>query len=419
MASTLTRHFYALDEVTAALQYACIHGRSHEACFWLQELIDSGEAAFAIKAMTEAYILNCGVMRLGWLKAAYDAFSAEEVTEEALYAACISLCRIIVRDYSLIGLHLVRFIDSGPATQEDFIKGIKKGNARAAFWAAGALDGDWLIMTMSQHASKPLDYLIDLNTWAGTTFAPHTLLCLCIMTCCLQPDEVAAVYNTPVVSISATLEEERLHWAALIGRRLRRMYTIPNGCFYLITRRGRMPWSESTESELLRVGDQRTTVPYLRDCEYWNDMIDECSEGCIDDDGYWSHDESWEQFTNKTFIDDIPDEWSAEERLRSHGPGKCGQATACANVRKWLTYNVSITDMGAITFRESRFMDGCVADIAKKALSYIDIDRYVPVEENWSAAFWLGTLWNEGDVADMTNMLSAVSIGSGTKNSTN
>jgi hypothetical protein len=409
--STLTRHFYALDEVVAALSHCCKAGRPKEACFWLQELIDSGEAAFAIKAMVETYIFNCGVMHLGWLKAAYEAFATEEVTEDALYEICIALCRISVRDYSLIGLHLVRMADcrSGVApklegvqpegTHQYFMEALRQGNVRAAFWAANSVDVVAMLRTATHSLMVgPLEIIYGLNGWAGTAFASHTILCLLLMTCGLRLDEFEATLAPPIVGIPATILEERIQWAALLGRRARRLYTVPNDCFYLVTQRGRMPWSASTDADLRRVGDKLTTAPYLRNCEFWNDMIDECTEGspdkdCFaDDEDCFADDESWENFANKAFVDDIPDEWSAEERLKSHGPGKCGQATACATVSKWLRYNVSTNEMGVVTFRGCRFLAGCELT-AKREIDFINADRHVPISENWSADGWLGTLW--------------------------
>ncbi len=419
--STLTRHFYALDEVVAALQYCCIAGRPREACFWLQELIDSGEAAFAIKAMVEAYLLNCGVSRLGWLIAAHSWFATEEVDEEALYEACISLCRIKIRDYSLIGLHLGRMSDaqrSGPppligaewqTAQQYLSVALNQGNARAAFWASASLDPcSLLAMLRNPNLIQPLEIIYGLNAWAGTAFAPHTIICLLLMVCCLRADEYEEVFKPPTVGIPATIQEEKIQWTALLGRRARRLYTIPDGCFYLVTRRGRMPWSATTEPELRAVGDQRLARLHFGGCEHWNSMIDECTEGEMDDG--FADDESWEGFANKAFVDDIPDEWSLEERLKSHGPGKCGQATACATVSKWLRYNVSVTDMGVVTFKGSRFMTG-FETVAKQAIDLCGADRHVPVDEPWSAAAWLGSLIcqaQDPSVVQLTNMLAAI-----------
>ena len=142
-------------------------------------------------------------------------------------------------------------------------------------------------------------------------------------------------------------------------------------------------------------------------------MIDECTEGDMDEgfaDDEGLDDECWEHFANKAFVDDIPDEWSLEERLKSHGPGKCGQATACATVSKWLRYNVSVTDMGAVTFKGCRFLCGA-EEVAKRAIDLIGAERYVSVDTDWSAAAWLGSLMCQAQdpaVAHLTNMLAAI-----------
>jgi hypothetical protein len=75
-----------------------------------------------------------------------------------------------------------------------------------------------------------------------------------------------------------------------------------------------MKWSQSTVSSLNHV------EPSLIGCPFWEEAISEygvIEEGCI----VWNSDDDLEDFYDRYFPDDIPDEWTKAEKAVSHGDG--------------------------------------------------------------------------------------------------
>ena len=71
----LSRHFYSLDEVQAAL----LHTNS---LFWCQELILSGCIGEAISTLFQSWLWNTGPMQLQWLIDAWKTLALDEISEE-------------------------------------------------------------------------------------------------------------------------------------------------------------------------------------------------------------------------------------------------------------------------------------------------------------------------------------------------
>ena len=78
----LSRHFYSLDEVQAALFYTTANNKSTEALFWGQELILSGCVGEAISTLFQSWLWNTGPMRLQWLVNAWKTLASEELSED-------------------------------------------------------------------------------------------------------------------------------------------------------------------------------------------------------------------------------------------------------------------------------------------------------------------------------------------------
>jgi len=330
--STLSRHFYCLEDVAASLAYSCSRSRIGEAAFWLQELIDSGEAGLAITTLVETCIYHCGIHGFTWLHAAHAAFA--EPTEEGLYAATMSLCRIRSRDYSFIGLHILR---------------------DAAATGPGNIT------------------LRDINEWAGTEFADKSIAILCYMA-------QAATDQALCTDVPPSVQEARERWITMLGRRRRRELAIDSQGVRVVTRRGRMPHNQSNERELMTIGLQWKTAGFMRGCEAWSSM--NVDEAATDDD-------SWERFCTDAFPDDIPDEWSAADRSLSHGPGLAGHPTVSA--KRWLTYNLPATDMGGIAFEGSHFLVGRERTIRRLLEADVQANRQIPVNEFWTVVSWLAS----------------------------
>ena len=99
----LSRHFYSLDEIHAAIQYTCSRGPSVEALFWTQEMIYSGCIGEAISALFQAWLWNTGPMSLRWLANAARTLTSDELSEQDILLAAHQLSSIhySLRDSSL------------------------------------------------------------------------------------------------------------------------------------------------------------------------------------------------------------------------------------------------------------------------------------------------------------------------------
>jgi hypothetical protein len=114
------------------------------------------------------------------------------------------------------------------------------------------------------------------------------------------------------LTIPPIIERNIKDWQALVGRRLRRIYSIPKDCLYMSTRRGLLERPESTMKDLHQLGiDVITTYKLTEGCTFWNNLWRTFG---ISEDNY-------EEIDSIMFKDDIPDEWSLEDRLKSHDEG--------------------------------------------------------------------------------------------------
>lgn len=405
---TITRHFYVLEEVAAALHYACAERRMEEAYFWLAELVDSNEIELAISTLVTTYILHYGTSRLEWLRQAYLAFSGDAVDEDALFGACTALCRFEkgTQDTSFIGLHLLRCLDAKGGTAPDtvttgqplgccltveeeyFTRALLQGKVRAAFWAAGLCHPDFVARTLraatttssaccgTMRRHQLLEIIGTLRSWANIEISDQSILLFQLMVMGLREKELSHSMRSCSSEIPMGLRATKQEWESLVGRRGRRLYSPNRSCFYLETRRGRMSYRHSTINELRQLADMREAYPLMMDCRYWSELFDEIQlvYGPCED-------AIWEAFCERAFPDDVPDEWSLEDQLKSHGEGMVGGDTNNAHIRKWLRrFNL---DTG-------RYLYGCRTNIQSAlALPEAYADRIVPPEEGWNVFEWL------------------------------
>ena len=83
----LSRHFYSLDEVQAALLYTTSRNNTSDALFWCQELILSGCVGEAISTLFQSWLWNTGPMRLQWLIDASKTLASEVLSEDDVILA--------------------------------------------------------------------------------------------------------------------------------------------------------------------------------------------------------------------------------------------------------------------------------------------------------------------------------------------
>ncbi len=344
----LTRHFYVLDEVIAALQFCCRERRVDQAIFWLLELIDSGETEAGLKAMIEVYLIRYGVSNLQWFYMAHHIATSDVIDRDAVITLCYNLAKMPPEavDLSLLGLSFIALADNERPPQllkpgisaawvEHYItisvsnkyevylcRALYQGKVRGALWAVphcrpgyalGFLQV-WLNALGNPNTpTRLMEAARTLPSWSGLQYPGQTCMTLCFM--------IMATATAKWESSFAALEElppRILHqlelYEEVTGTRERRVYSIPAGCLYLDTHRGCLPYTESTDTWFIEdVGNQFRTFQHLTDCDYWNTLWHAMQAS--------NSDEGWEHFCQVAFPEDIPDEWSLEERAKSHGHG--------------------------------------------------------------------------------------------------
>lgn len=334
----LSLHFYDLEEVCSALTYCCIEHRTLEACFWLQELIDSDEIELAIRVLVEVYVIRYGISALSWFNEAYRAIIKPVIDPADIVFLCISLCNIGQVDVSLMALSFVTTLDilqnkppasaaaaegKGESTEIEhyFTRALASQNIRGALWAASQCKPEFIVTITDQLASMlppPLVLAYEaaktLNEWSGLNYNPFASMTLCFMILCIKPEERASQF----VQLNGTNEfylQKLDQWNKVIGRRARRIYSIPRDSLYLTSWRGRIPHTQNTFSQIRKLGrSPELTYQILEGCSVWQKLMTACC--CSSRSDY-----SYEEFCRHAFPDDIPDEWSLEEVMKSHGSG--------------------------------------------------------------------------------------------------
>jgi hypothetical protein len=340
----LTRHLYREDEVAAAAAFCLVRGRTQEAVFWCLELLDSGLVDRLFWALRAAWLFAYGIGFPGWILALEGAAAAEEIDGRAMLDLAIALARAgaATRDGSALALlgtaagdvDTVRpgeaCIPVARAEEGYAVLALQQGRARTA-WAARP---SWALIhgVATWRGSEVAAWVRALEEMADSDAIPEEARrAVAIAAVCLPRGELDRRLKrdwkgAPLPELEAALAE----WSGLVGRRARRVYTIPWDCLYWITARGKAPVSvyDSNEKEIMG----RLEKPAgIWNSEFWDEAAEEF--------GGWeavrNDDEAREAFYEEYFPDDRPDEWSRKERAKSHGGGVLQRGQE-ATVGRWL-----------------------------------------------------------------------------------
>lgn len=109
-------------------------------------------------------------------------------------------------------------------------------------------------------------------------------------------------------------EKEEGEWPSIEpGRRQSRLYAIPPGALTTATIRGSLPRKYTSMRDL-------QDLDLSMGCSFWQRVLAEISATCLEGGGVaYPSDEAKEACYDRYFPDDIPDEWSAADREKSHG----------------------------------------------------------------------------------------------------
>ena len=363
----LSRHFYSLDEVQAALLYTTTRTRIQEALFWSQEMIQSGCIGEAISTLFQSWLWHTGPMRLQWLINAWKTLASEQLSTEDILLSTYRLSSIssVERDNSLWNILCItgsdpnkipdrvtkktpQFVPSKDLipkmVQREkineevcdikelyFIRAIYQGKASSAWWASMYLSEErvWLLLDWfathiriehTEEYKQCLESLKGYEQLLGYKSAEYDIIvrCMAVIIMCVGDEKRKRSFRPEIDMIDERYVKEMKEWDVNMGRISRRIYQIPKECLYGITLRGCMKWTHHNMIQLHNV------EKYIVGCSFWDETLSEYAD--VSEDGIikWYSDDKQEEFYEIFFPDDIPDEWTKTEKLKSHGDGIIG-----------------------------------------------------------------------------------------------
>ena len=342
----LTRHLYELDEVVSALQ-TCLRKRWPRSSFWLWELVVSGEAALALNTIRTTWILygapyDTGLLDIvpvdndQWIQLLTRVEKAIEKNKTPVFKLLDQTAQQPKRRYmtptartpkTVARRAAIRKAMEYPTNQEFCISldaAARQRYTNDAVWLIQAAqpvfcaDELWAFLQIIGRPSRQADMdrlqtlastLDDSGLQVGVQAAAASLLC-----------QSTAVYKEPLEKdsmINYTKRQWAL-WDTKVGRREARIHHIPEEALHKETTRGRL------SRRYTNIGDLRDPVPSLFEASaWWLQQVQTCGAGQDDETGavVFPDDDVMESFYAAHFPDDIPDEWSAAEQIKSHGRG--------------------------------------------------------------------------------------------------
>jgi hypothetical protein len=329
----LSIHFYNLAEVSAALAYRITNGDVLESLFWCNELIQSGCATDAISILFETWVFQKGPFALSWLISAFELIASEEVTEEAILTSCYQLRYAGSIDHSI--WHILQMtvkkitpdrlsskrppmFPSDDPTEQYFITALYQHRAYTAWHISLQIPADrvWELLDLFCKTDESIRLLKKYDMLLGYRSEAYDIIILCVavLTACLSEKQIAT--SCKPVGMNQDILTRIAEWP--FGCMSARLYTIPAAGLYG-TERSTYKWSDTRMEELNSVESG------LIGCPYWEDALS--NHAVIDKDTNtinWISDTLKERFYQRYFPDDIPDEWTAVEKRKSHGQGLLG-----------------------------------------------------------------------------------------------
>lgn len=313
----LTRHLYAEDEVIAALQFCVLRGRTVEAVFWCEELLYSEMIEPFLDSLRRIWLCGFGIGTLAWCREFQRIAEQDEIDVEEAVGLVVWLSRLGLkgrRDSTYVILagspveaeQATISIAPKGVTGADayFIACVEQGRTISAWRALSSITADTLqIAAERKHGQAGIEACSLLIEYPA----------LAVAALCLLRGELAARLLEPILATVPEVDKARREWGPL-SRRCRRQYPIPQECLYWLTKRGRNT-VYTTSEKVLRGSLERPEK--LWGSIYWDSVADSV--------GGWeavrNDPEVRMSFYDEHFPDDSPDEWSMEEREKSHGRG--------------------------------------------------------------------------------------------------
>lgn len=365
-----TRHFYRIDEVKAALQYCISNKRSEEALFWALELFDSEDFKSIQNTLLNTWFHTIGLGNFNILKDIFELTNDSIKILNIVYAMCY-----VKRDCTLPVMYLYGLTNKQYKNRnivfeipKDLIQDNKVVDTFIRSCLLGKYLDAWLLSVSSwkhceQYIEKILrykyskQYVFDIYNYLKTTKSINKYYsrCTLIGLACFAEKyyEEPVSYYKKFDHLNDTIQA----WNACLTKRKRRVFVIPKECLYGRTLRGTMTYNDSNDEE-------------LHEPEYLirNQIIYETIQEKYVDYKKFYESEDFEGFMDWYFPDDIPDEWSKQEREKSHGIG-VNQKSDTPNARRYFNRWVDIKNDCKIWDKE-HIVNTCLQNISGSLKSY-------------------------------------------------
>jgi hypothetical protein len=287
--TSLTSHLYRLEEVIYALRWSILCHAYTEAIFWALELFDSDYLTEAFECLTKTYVLYIGLKtHPGLYEKLLRMKAAEELDRDEFILLVYNLARIKRRDATPMHLILMGLVDVAwkPSfvhrAYETLDDGIEDCLNR------GKIKEAWLLSQQRSLNESLEDAAVRISQFSKVPCEPET-----------------RVYDTLLKELTLIIT----YWDSEQSMRKRRVYSPkPEAIVWMCERTFR-----NTEADIMGGLEQS-----LFDSPYWKSILQQY--GSVDGkEMQWSTERLKEQFYETYFTDDIPDEWSAADREKSHG----------------------------------------------------------------------------------------------------
>lgn len=314
----LTKHLYRIDEVLSSLRWSIINKHVYEAMFWGIEAYESDMLQDALDMLEHIWLTNIGFGSWFCFRLIQAIYNDGEINCDQWLSVISAFTRTEIRDSTIFHL-LIRGAITCPTWHPRFPHStdymtissavsdcLRRGKLMDAWLLGRALDpsDQWAILTeIAKHKGchDELDML--------RTFRPNVYESLASAYVLVGIDSIT--WSSSKQQMDDYIPDEiqtAIHkWREETNMRKRRvLQVLHQAILYACVRSG-----QSSEKEIMF--DLEAT---LKQSPYWANILNSYLKN-----DKWISDIKKEEFYDTHFPQDIPDEWSAEDRAKSHGPG--------------------------------------------------------------------------------------------------
>lgn len=358
-----TRHFYNTNEVRAALQYSIHKHRTLESFFWLKELDDSKDTSiqavlfnswFHSVGLSDLNVLSM-ILKNDYINAVHTLSCNTNRSGGLKLYYLHGLTNYSVKKIPPFKLHPT--INSDNAEISKQTRAILLNNKQAAWhlskhnWSNDIIKN--LINFKCSGAVKTV--LEDLLNYTH----PYKWMVRCAIICilCMKQEDLKNAFPIPKV-VRSEIHTEIYKWNQYFGFRAGRIYSIPKECLYGKTIRGSMTYCETNIKELYDHNN------LLKGQAVYHDILTRFDSY----EAFMDNTDVYEVFITNYFPDDIPDEWSLEEQLKSHGNG-VNQSSDVPILRRYI-HRWSVISDTTVSTQDKQMLEKIITELQPSCISY-------------------------------------------------